>query len=154
MAQNFSKIDEVLKDYEGNNPGAALAIIKNGKLIYTKGYGLSDLESNVRVTDQSNFRLASVSKQFTAAAILQLIEMNKLSLDTKLSECFDELPKYASDITIKQMLNHTSGILDYDDFIDESGKTAQLSDADVLRACKNFKESYFDPGTQYFLAHQ
>lgn len=149
MAQRFSEIDDILKEYEGNSPGAALAIIKNGKLIYSKGYGLSDLESNITVTGQSNFRLASVSKQFTAAAILQLIEMNKLRLDTKLSECFEALPKYAQDITIKQMLSHTSGILDYDDFIDESGKAAQLSDADVLQACMNFKENYFAPGTQY-----
>jgi CubicO group peptidase (beta-lactamase class C family) len=149
MAQNFSKIDEILKNYDGNNPGAALAIIKNGKLIYSKGYGLSDLEANIKVTDQSNFRLASVTKQFTAAAILQLIEKNKLSLQTKLSDCFPSLPSYAQDISIKHLLNHTSGISDYDDFIDESANTNQLSDADVLKACMNFKKTYFPPGDQY-----
>ncbi|MEJ5994255.1 serine hydrolase domain-containing protein [Pedobacter sp. Du54] len=149
MAQNFSKIDEILKNYDGNNPGAALAIIKNGKVIYTQSYGLSDLEDNVKVTKQSNFRLASVSKQFTAAAILQLVENNKLSLHTKLSECFPALSTYAQDITIQHLLNHTSGILDYDEVIDESATTAQLSDADVLKACMNFKKTYFLPGSQY-----
>lgn len=149
MAQNFNKIDEILNNYDGKNPGAALAIIKNGKLIYTKSYGRSDLEANVNVNDQSNFRLASVSKQFTAAAILQLIQKNKLSLQTKLSECFPELPSYAKEISIKQLLNHTSGILDYDDFIDESGNTDQLSDADVFKACMSFKKTYFISGDQY-----
>jgi CubicO group peptidase (beta-lactamase class C family) len=144
-----SKIDEILKEYNGTNPGAALAIIKNGKLLYTKTYGLANLEENIPVTDQSNFRLASVSKQFTAAAILQLIENKKLSLGTKLSDCFEDLPSYAQTINIKQLLNHTSGILAYDDFIDETDNTDQLSDADVLIACKKFKETYFPPGTQY-----
>lgn len=149
MAQDFSKIDEILKNYDGNNPGAALAIIKNGKLLYTKSYGLSDLEANAKVTDQSNFRLASVSKQFTAAAILQLIQKNKLSLQTKLSDCFAALPNYAQVISIQQMLNHTSGILDYDDVIDESANIDQLSDTDVLKACMSFKKTYFTPGAQY-----
>lgn len=159
MAQDFanlrssrkltSKIDEILKDYQGNNPGAALAIIKNGKLVYTKSYGLANLGANIKVTDQSNFRLASVSKQFTAAAILQLIEKNKLSLQTKLSDCFQDLPSYAQTINIKQLLNHTSGILAYDDFIDETDNTDQLNDGDVLTACKKFKQTYFPPGTQY-----
>ncbi|RYG21234.1 MAG: class A beta-lactamase-related serine hydrolase [Chitinophagaceae bacterium] len=149
MAQNFSKIDELLKNYEGNNPGAALAIIKNGKVIYTKSYGLSNLESNINVTEQSNFRLASVSKQFTAAAILQLIQKNKLTLDTKLSDCFPALPSYAQGITIQHLLNHTTGILDYDDVIDENATTDQLSDADVLKACMTFKKTYFTPGDQY-----
>ncbi len=149
MAQDFSKIDDILKNYKGANPGAAIAIIKNEKLLFSKNYGLSDLEANVKVTNQSNFRLASVSKQFTAAAILQLIQNDKLSLQTRLSDCLPELPAYAKEISIKQLLNHTSGILDYDDFIDESGNIDQLSDADVLKACINFKKTYFIPGAQY-----
>lgn len=149
MAQNFSKIDELLKNYDGNNPGAALAIIKHGKLIYKKCYGLSDVEARINVTDHSNFRLASVSKQFTAAAILQLIQKNKLTLTTKLSDCFPSLPSYAQEITIQHLLNHTSGILDYDVVIDESATTTQLSDADVLKACMSFKKTYFLPGDQY-----
>ncbi len=149
MAQDFSKIDEILKNYNGNNPGAALAIIKNGKLIYTKSYGLSDLEATVKVTGHTNFRLASVSKQFTAAAILQLIQKNKLSLQTKLSDCFPLLPSYAQGISIQHLLNHTSGILDYDEVIDESTNTDQLSDADVLKACMSFKKTYFVSGDQY-----
>lgn len=149
MAQNFSKIDETLKNYTDSNPGAALAIIKNGKVVYTQTYGRSDLEANIKVSSQSNFRLASVSKQFTAAAILQLIQKNKLSLETKLNECFPNLPSYAQEINIRQMLNHTSGILDYDDFIDESANTTQLIDTDVLKASIGFTKTYFKPGEQY-----
>lgn len=149
MAQDFTKIDTLLKAYAGQNPGAALQIIKNGKIIFSKCYGLSNLEDGVKVNDQTNFRLASVTKQFTAASILQLIEKGKLSLQTKLSDCFPDLPAYAKGITIKQLLNHTSGILDYDDVIDESNGTDQLSDQDVLKACMNFDKTYFVPGSQY-----
>jgi CubicO group peptidase (beta-lactamase class C family) len=149
MAQDFSKIDELFKAYADENPGAALAIIKNGKVAFTKTYGLADLEEKTKVTDRTNFRLASVSKQFTAAAILQLIEKGKLSLQTKLSDCFPELPAYANTINMKQLLNHTSGILDYDDVIDESGLKDQLSDADVLKSCLSFTKTYFAPGSAY-----
>ena len=149
MAQNFPKIDELLATYAGENPGAAAAIIKDGKIVFSKAYGLANLEEKIKVTDQTNFRLASVSKQFTAAAILQLVKKGKLSLQTKLSECFPELPAYANSITIKHLLNHTSGILDYDEVIDESGSSKQLSDADVLKACLSFGKTYTVPGSTY-----
>jgi CubicO group peptidase (beta-lactamase class C family) len=149
MAQNVSKIDEIFKDYSDKNPGASVGIIQNGKFVFLKNYGLSNLEEATEVNEKTNFRLASVSKQFTAAALLQLIEQNKLSLTTTLSECFPELPAYAKTITIKNLLNHTSGILDYDDVIDENGGTTQLSDADVLKACLRFNKTYFIPGTAY-----
>lgn len=149
MGQNFSKIDTILKDYSGSNPGAALAIVKDGKIIFSKSFGLGNLDPQQPVTLNTNFRLASVSKQFTAVAILQLIEKNKLSLETKLNDCFPEIPDYGRNITLLQLLDHTSGILDYDDVIDETDKTKQLSDADVLKACTNFKETYFKPGTAY-----
>jgi CubicO group peptidase (beta-lactamase class C family) len=149
MAQNFSKIDELLDAYAGENPGAALAIIRDGKIVYSKNLGMANLEEKIKVTSKTNFRLASVTKQFTAAAILQLIEKGKLSLQTKLTECFPALPAYAKEISIEQMLCHTSGILDYDDMIDESGSKAQLSDQDVLDACMKFDKTYFSPGSTY-----
>ncbi|MES2419541.1 MAG: serine hydrolase domain-containing protein [Bacteroidota bacterium] len=149
MAQTSQKIDEILTAYESPNPGAAVAIIKDGKIIFAKGYGLANLEEKIKVTDKTNFRLASVSKQFTAAAILQLIEQHKLSLQTRLSDCFPELPAYANSITIKHLLSHTSGILDYDDVIDENENTEQISDEGVLKASALFTKTYFVPGAQY-----
>lgn len=149
MAQHTNRIDEILSAYAGKNPGASLAIISKGQIVYQKAYGLSDLEAKVKVKEQTNFRLASVSKQFTAAAILQLIEKGKLSLQTTLSECFPALPAYAKEISIRHLLNHTSGILDYDDVIDETTGTRQLADEDVLRACMHFDHTYFKPGSAY-----
>lgn len=149
MAQNEAKIDEILKSYAGENPGCAIAVVKNGKVMFSKTYGLANLEENIKVTSETNFRLASVTKQFTAVAILQLVEKGKLSLQTKLSECFPTLPAYARKINVKQLLNHTSGILDYDEEIDESGLKEQLSDADVLKSCMAFQSTYFEPGTAY-----
>ncbi|MDQ7948233.1 MAG: serine hydrolase domain-containing protein [Pedobacter sp.] len=149
MAQNYAKIDELFAPYAGENPGAALAIVKDGKIVYSQSYGLSELESKTKVNLNTNFRLASVSKQFTAAAILQLIGKGKLNLQTTLSDCFPELPAYAKGISIQQLLNHTSGILDYDDVIDETIGGAQLADQDVVRACKAFTKTYFEPGSRY-----
>lgn len=143
------KIDLILKDYEVPNPGTAIAIVKNGKLIFNKAYGLRNVEEAIKVTAESNFRLASVSKQFTAAAILQLISKNKLSLATKLIDCFPQLPAYAQSISIQQLLNHTSGILDYDETIDESDNITQISDQGVLKACESFNKTYFTPGSKY-----
>ncbi|RZK39626.1 MAG: class A beta-lactamase-related serine hydrolase [Pedobacter sp.] len=149
MAQDFSKVDNILKNYQGNNPGAALAIVKNGNIIYSKSYGLSELETSTPVSLKSNFRLASVSKQFTAAAILQLVERKAFSLSTKLNWFFPALPPYSKEIDILQMLNHTSGIKDYDSSIDEHNEAYQVSDKDVLEECMSFNSTYFKPGSQY-----
>jgi CubicO group peptidase (beta-lactamase class C family) len=149
MAQNIAKIDSLFASYSNNNPGASVAIIKNGKTVFEKAYGLADLENNIKVKPETNFRLASVSKQFTAVAVLQLIEKGKLSLNTKLSDIFPELPTYAKSISVQQMLNHTSGILDYDDVIDEGNTFEQISDAGVLKLCATFDKTYFPAGTKY-----
>lgn len=150
MAQPLSKsMDQIFNTYNSPNPGVAVAIIQNGKILFNKSYGLSNVEEGIKVTDQSNFRLASVSKQFTAAAILQLIRKGKLTLQTKLSDCFPQLPAYAQQITIQQLLTHTSGILDYDENIDESDHSTQISDEGVLKACLLFDKTYFVPGTAY-----
>jgi CubicO group peptidase (beta-lactamase class C family) len=149
MAQDFSKIDEIFASYQDSNPGAAVALLKDGQVVFARCYGMANLEDKIKISEKTNFRLASVSKQFTAAAILQLVQAHKLTLQTRLSDCFPLLPAYAKDITIKHLLNHTSGIPDYDEVIDESENTSQISDEGVLLVCATFTKSYFKPCEHY-----
>ncbi len=95
-----------------STPGAALGIIKDGKLFYTQGYGIADLEHDVPITDNSIFNICSVSKQFTAMCILLLEEQGKLNLTDDIRKYLPELPDYGEPITILHCLNHTSGLRD------------------------------------------
>ncbi len=103
----FSKWDSTV------SPGAALAIIKDGKIIYKRGYGMANLEHNIPITSTSVFRIGSTSKQFTASCIAILALQGKISLDDNTRKYIPELPKYEKPITIRHLLHHTSGIRDY-----------------------------------------
>ncbi|RZS93821.1 serine hydrolase domain-containing protein [Aquimarina brevivitae] len=94
-------------------PGAAVGIIKDSQLIFAKGYGAANLDYDIPNSPQTVFRIASTSKQFTAACIVLLAQQNKLSLEDKLIKYFPDFPDYANTITIRHLLNHTSGIRDY-----------------------------------------
>lgn len=142
-------IDNYFSDYNhSDTPGASVLIIQNGSVTYSRGYGLANLEKKTPVTLQTNFRLASLTKQFTATAILLLVQENKLSLNTKLQEIVPDFPDYARDITIRHLLNHTSGLFDYETLIPTS-QLSQISDAEVLDLLKQQTGLYFFPGSQY-----
>ncbi len=100
------------KEFKANEPGASVIVVKKGQIIYKKGFGVADMELNIPVNPDMNFRLGSITKQFTAVCILQLVEQGKLSLQ-------DDIKKYIPDyaikepITIEHLLTHTSGIKSY-----------------------------------------
>jgi CubicO group peptidase (beta-lactamase class C family) len=94
-------------------PGLALAVMRDGKIIKAQGYGLSNVELNVPVKPETIFQTGSVGKQFTATAVMMLVEDGKLALDDKLSKYFPESPAAWKDITVRHVLTHTSGIPDY-----------------------------------------
>ncbi len=142
------KIDSMMKDYQGNVPGASLLVIKNGKKIINKQYGLSNLESGQPIVSASNFRLASITKQFTAFSILQLIDQNKLSLENTITDIYPDFPEHGSEITIRHILQHSSGLIDYEDLIPDS-VTQQVYDRDVLQMMKEQDSTYFEPGLKY-----
>lgn len=98
---------------ERNIPGAAIAVVKNGKPIKVKGYGLASLEFSVPVTDDTVFEIGSVSKQMTAAGIMLLVEDGKISLDEKISKYLPNTPEAWSEVTVRHLLTHTSGIISY-----------------------------------------
>ncbi len=129
-------------------PGLVLATLENGEAPIVRSYGLANLETRVRCQPQTNFRLASVSKQFTAMATLILAERGGLSLDDKLPRFFPGSPRYGNGITVRQLLTHTSGLLDYEDMI-AAGTTVALKDRDVLEILQRQDKTHFDPGTGF-----
>ena len=114
-AEDLSKsIDDLLtQTYKPNEPGAAVIVVKDGKVVFRKGYGMANLELGVPVEPDMVFRLGSITKQFTAVAILMLVEQGKLSLDDDLTKFLPDYPTKGQKITITHLLTHTSGIKPY-----------------------------------------
>ncbi|MGB3343122.1 MAG: serine hydrolase domain-containing protein [Aequorivita sp.] len=109
----LSMIEKTLSQYGASNPGCQLSVSKNGKLIYSNAVGMADLEHNIPLTTNSILEAGSVSKQFTAAAILLLEQQGKLSLDDDVRKYIPELPDYGTPIKLHHMLHHTSGLRDW-----------------------------------------
>jgi CubicO group peptidase (beta-lactamase class C family) len=114
------KIDPVVKEYMSayQIPGVSLAVLRQGKIVLLKSYGLANVEHQVPVKPETVFQSGSIGKQFTAAAIMLLVQDGKLSLDDKLAKYITDLPSTWQDITIRNLLNHTSGLGDYPAEID------------------------------------
>ncbi len=140
--------DALMSRYAGHVPGASLLVLKDGKPVLRRAYGDADLEAGVAATPATDYRLASVSKQFTAAAILLLAEDGKLKLDDPIRRWLPSLPASDQGITIHHLLSHSSGLIDYEDLI-PPGTTRQLGDSDVLRMLSAETRTYFAPGSSY-----
>ncbi|NCN51903.1 beta-lactamase family protein [archaeon] len=139
-------LNKLCSDYSIESPGISIGIIIENKLLLTQSYGLSDLKNKIKITPKTNFRLASVSKQFTATCVLQLIEKNKLRLEDKIKKYFTEFKN--SEITINNLLNHTSGLLNYEDIIRKNRKIP-ISDKEVLKLVSSQKKYKFKPGRSW-----
>ena len=135
-------MDSLMEAYDGDVPGAAVLVIRDGRAVVRKAYGLANVETRTPATPKTNYRLASITKQFTAAAILEL----NLNLDDDVRKWLPSFP--VEGVTIRHLLTHTSGVIDYEDLIPE-GTTRQLRDADVLRLLESQNRTYFAPGTRY-----
>src|SRR6202162_5859375 len=112
------KIDAIFSGVASPDaPGLAVLVRKNGQPVFERGYGVRDLRSNAKIDAHTNFRLASFTKQFTAMAIMLLVHDGKLRYDETLAEIFPDFPPYGKSITIRNLLNHTSGLPDYEDLM-------------------------------------
>jgi CubicO group peptidase (beta-lactamase class C family) len=132
----------------GATPGAAVVVARGDTIVFARGYGLADVEHGVSITPATSFRLASVTKQFTAAAILTLVEAGKLGLDDRVSDLLPGLPAYAREVRVRHLLSHTSGIADYEPILGyEDGP--QIKDRDVLMLLRRAPRLYFAPGTSW-----
>ena len=136
-------------------PGAAVLVIKDGHPVYERGYGVTNLRTLHEIDGHTNFRLASLTKQFTATAIMLLVHDGKLRYEDHLTDVFPDFPDYGKSITIRNLLNHTSGLLDYEDVMDKQYGTTppeqipQIKDASVLAILKQQKETKFAPGSKW-----
>lgn len=141
-------IDQLMQRYDGDVPGASLLVLHDGVAVVRRGYGRSDLDLDVEAGPTTNYRLASVSKQFTAAAILLLMQDGKLGIDDRLRHWLPSLPAATDAITLRQVLSHASGLVDYEDLMapDYAG---QIRDAGVLELLAREDRLYFPAGSAY-----
>ena len=138
-------------------PGLAVLVRQNGKTVFERGYGVTSLRTKPKIDAHTNFRLASFTKQFTAMAIMLLVHDGKLSYDEMLTEVFPDFPAYGRTITVRNLLNHTSGLPDYEDLMEAAEKAngplwspeKQIQDAEVLELLKKEKTGKFAPGTSW-----
>ena len=134
-----ASIDAIFRDYNQGAGTASVLVMRGEEVVFRKSYGAG-------ATPDSNYRLASVSKQFTAMAILTLAHEHKLSLDDRITRFFPEFPELG--ITVRQMLTHTSGLVDYEDVI-PAGTTIPLKDFDVLWLLQQQNRTVFAPGSKW-----
>ena len=141
-------VDVLMHEYAGSVPGASVLVVRDGLTILERSYGLANLEERTPATSHTNYRLASVSKQFTAAAILLLVEDGRVALDEPVRRWLPSLPAAADKVTLRHLLVHGSGLIDYEDVM-PAGFTGQLHDADVLHILEGQNNTYFPAGTSY-----
>ena len=135
-----SEIDSIFREWN-NGPGGAVGVVQGDRLVVKRGYGYADLAAHTRIDSATNFDLASVSKQFCSTAVLMLAQRGRLRLDDRLDRYLDGLPAYAAGVRLRNLLNMTSGLPDYDDSQPASPKSLVAG----LRA----GEAAFAPGSRY-----
>jgi len=150
-----SSVDSLFAGFGQNDPGCAVLVIKNGKTVFEKGYGVAELRTREKIGPETNFRLASLTKEFTAMAIMLLVHDGKLRYDERLTDIFPGFPAYGKNITVRQMLSHISGLIDYEDIMAKQypgvpdEKIPQIHDAGVLDLLKQQTTTRFAPGTRW-----
>lgn len=151
-AARLAKIDALFDQWDGTHaPGGAVAVVQDEQVVFARGYGMADLEQAAPITADTVFSLASVSKQFTAAAVLLLVDAQRLRLDDKVRTYIPELPQYAAQVTVAHLLHHTSGIRDFFQLRALAGRSDAdtLSMSEVLRLLSRQHGLIFAPGERY-----
>jgi len=146
------KIDRVFSEWDKtNSPGCALAVVKNGKVIYARGYGMSNMEYSIAITPASIFHVASISKQFTAGCIQRLALEGKLSLHDDVRKWIPEAPDFGHPITLANLMHHTSGLRDQWDLQALAGwrDGDVITEDDVLEMLQRQQGLNFRPGDEY-----
>jgi CubicO group peptidase (beta-lactamase class C family) len=145
------KVDSLFASYNSQTPGAAVAIVKDGKVVFENGYGMADLDHNIPITPQTVFNIASVSKQFTAFAIFLLAGEGRISLDGDVRKYITELPDYRTVIRVKHLLGHTSGLRDQAAIWSLAGnRSGDISTTEqLLKLIARQRNLNFTPGTAF-----
>lgn len=156
MSQLTDRVDAVFAKWnKPDSPGCVLAVIKDGGFIYTRGYGMADLERGVPITADSIFDIGSTGKQFTATVIAILANQGLLSIDDPIRKYLPEMPAYAEQITIRQLLHHTSGLRDYLTLMELRGMSMENIYAEdlLLDLITRQKGLNFKPGSEYLYSN-
>src|ERR1700692_4647548 len=146
------KIDSLFKEWNNNiSPGYAIGVVRNDSLIYAKGYGMANLEYNIPITPETIFHMASVSKQFTAFSIVILAQEGKLSLDDDIRKYLPWFPDLKVKITVRNLLNHTSGIRDQWQLLAIAGTRIDdvITQEQIVKILSKQQALNFQPGEKY-----
>ena len=151
-----AQIDAVFSPLKSSTaPGAAVLVVKNGQPVFRRGYGVTDLRTEHPIEPDTTFRLASFTKQFTAMSIMLLVHDGKLHYDDHLTDVFPDFPAYGKAITIRNLLNHTSGLPDYEDLLNAQypntpdEQIPQIHDDGVLKLLEQQRAGKFPAGSKW-----
>jgi CubicO group peptidase (beta-lactamase class C family) len=146
-APDVRTVDALFTAYAGPEaPGASIVVIHEGRAVLSRAYGLAELPGRTPATPRTHYRLASLSKQFTAMAILRLVEEGRLRYDDRVADVLPGFPAHASEVRIRHLLNHTSGLWDYEAFVPDT-QTVQVKDRDVPALLSRASRTHFPPGS-------
>jgi CubicO group peptidase (beta-lactamase class C family) len=142
-------VDSLMSAYSAPDaPGASVLVVHGGRTVLARSYGLADVAAHTPASARTNYRLASLSKQFTATAIMLLEGEGRLRYDDPITKHLPGLPATATGVTIRMLLTHTSGLWAYEDFVPDS-QTTQVHDGDVPALIARADSNYFTPGSAY-----
>ena len=150
------RVDQVFERWNRNDtPGCAVSVVRDGAVVYTRGYGMANLEHDVPITPSTAFYIGSDSKQFTAMAMALLAKDGRISLDDDIRKYVPELPTYDAPITIRHLIHHTSGLRDYYTLRSLAGDPSDgvFGDDDILPLIARQRELNFTPGTQHLYSN-
>ena len=148
------QVDELFAEWDGEtSPGGVVGIFMDGRIIYSKGYGVANLDYDIPITPQSVLRIGSISKQFVAMCIAILAEQGKLSFDDDIRTYLPEMPDYGNQITIRHLLHHTSGIREYLALVNLLGKPEGsvfgYTTRELVELLSRQQKLNFEPGSQF-----
>lgn len=147
-----ARIDAVFRKWDQQDmPGAALAVIQNGTIVYQKGYGMANIEHQIPIGPETVFYIGSVSKQFVAMCMLLLEEQGKLDLDADIRTYLPEFPDYGYPITTRNLIHHTSGIRDNLTLWELIGRSHldEIPESEIYELIMRQEQLNFEPGTEY-----
>ena len=149
------KVDALFAQWnKPDSPGCALTIIRDGQVLYKRGYGIANLDHEIPISSKTVFNIGSMSKQFTAMSIALLARQGKVLLDDDIRKYLPEMPKYSAPVTIRQLLHHTSGIREYSHLMQLTGIKFQDAPADeIYKIITRQKELNFNPGDEYLYSN-
>jgi CubicO group peptidase (beta-lactamase class C family) len=150
-----ARVDAVFSAFNANTPGCALGVVRDGKIVYEKGYGQASLELGVPISPQTVFDIGSTSKQITATSILLLAQQGRLALDDDIRKYVPELQDYGKKVTLRQMLHHTSGLRDYIGLLSLAGAQdeAVTGDDEALAILARQRGLNYPPGDDYLYSN-